>query len=448
MRLWKSKIFKLVLVIFLLSFLIEGCMSLKNKEVSNHINSKQNTTKTLTTKQWLEDIDYLNENLPKNHINLYYKTSKNDFQKQINELKTEIPKLNDMQIKFKLKQIVASVGDAHTSMNLDNPEKYYCVGTWWFGNDLRVVSINKEYKDILGMNLIAINNIPIDEILNKINTLISHENSQWLKANNINYLPNPEVLKFFKVTKNDEAEFTFQSDDKKIIKIKICPEKITKDNIISVRDSMPKKPISFQVNSINYYENLYWYKYIPEDKILYFQYNLCYDFNTARVAGFKDYESYPDFREFSNGLIKTINENKIDKFIIDMSHNQGGNSILLDDLITRLSERTNLAETSKVFVIIGRNTFSSGVVNSFHLKVCMSAKLFGEPTGGNANSYGEISTLTLPNSKVTISYSKKFYFLSDNYKEGLIPDIFIEESFKNYQNGIDDVYEAIKNYKN
>lgn len=38
----------------------------------------------------------------------------------------------------------------------------------------------------------------------------------------------------------------------------------------------------------------------------------------------------------------------------------------------------------------------------------------------------------------------------NNPKKGtssFIPDIIIVQSFENYKNGIDDVYEAVKNYK-
>ncbi|MFT8350891.1 hypothetical protein [Clostridium saccharoperbutylacetonicum] len=68
--------------------------------------------------------------------------------------------------------------------------------------------------------------------------------------------------------------------------------------------------------------------------------------------------------------------------------------------------------------------------------------------GGNVNSYGEVLTLTLPNSKIVVSYSTKYFGGYLEYKENFTPDILVDEFFSDYVNGIDDVYEVVKNYKN
>jgi hypothetical protein len=195
------------------------------------------------------------------------------------------------------------------------------------------------------------------------------------------------------------------------------------------------------------YANLYWYKYIEEENTLYFQYNACIDRTVAKRYGYEDYESYPKFDEFSKELITAITNNKIDKFIIDLRNNTGGDSSLMTDLAEKLSNIETLKKSDNIFVLIGRETFSSGVFACIDLKNCLSPIFIGEPTGGNVNGYGDIKFLTLPNSKLKVSYSTKLFTLSNMYDSNFMPDVNVEQSFDTYIKGIDDVYEEVKNYK-
>lgn len=101
----------------------------------------------------------------------------------------------------------------------------------------------------------------------------------------------------------------------------------------------------------------------------------------------------------------------------------------------------------KVYVIIGKETFSSGVLAAVDFMNWINAIFYGEPTGGNVNGYGNIKSLVLPNSKLQISYSIKYFNLSDRFKKNFIPNVEINQTFNDYRHGIDDVYEAIKNHK-
>jgi C-terminal processing protease CtpA/Prc len=62
----------------------------------------------------------------------------------------------------------------------------------------------------------------------------------------------------------------------------------------------------------------------------------------------------------------------------------------------------------RIFVLIGPGTFSSAILNAIELKQ-QGATLVGEPTGGGAGHYGEVKILTLPNSKLAVRYTSKFF---------------------------------------
>jgi C-terminal processing protease CtpA/Prc len=283
--------------------------------------------------------------------------------------------------------------------------------------------------------------------MTKINKLIPHENQQWLKVLNVRYVNMVQLLRELNITKDKEASFTFSDDKGTESTVTLTARKFDINDLIAVKDSYTEKPISAQYDEKNPNWKLYWYKYIPEDKIMYFQYNQCIDRDTAKSSGFENYEKLPNFREFTDGLIKELNEKDVEKLVIDLRYNTGGNSTLMDEFAAKLYDVKKLRGEGKVFVLSGRQTFSSGVFACRTLKSSSRAILFGEPTGGNVNGYGDIKMLTLPNSKLQASYSTKYFELDSKYKEGFIPDVTVEQSFENYLKGIDDVYEAVKNYK-
>lgn len=431
----KNKAF--VLIVIVLTIALTGCNSSDKKVLS------ENSSSNIKTQQWIEDIDYLSKNLPKVHKNLYHSIKKEVFNKEILNLKNDVPKLKDYEIKCRLSQIVASIGDAHTSLNLGfNNSNAYPLVLRWYNEDLRIVAADKEHKDVLGKKLVSINSVAIDEIIKKVNSLISHENNQWLKVMNVQYVLMPDVLKLLGVTSDEKLEFTLKDDDNKISKIELLPKTLTMENTIRVIDEMPVKPLRLQYNVNDLTERLYWYKYIDEDKILYFQYNQCIDKDVAERYGYKDYKNYPVFQKFTEGLLNEIADKNIDKFVVDLRNNTGGDSRLMTEFVNKIASIDKLK--GKIYVMIGRETFSSGLMAAVDLMNNTKAAFYGEPSGGNVKSYGDIKNLVLPNSKLQISYSTKYFSLSDKFNENFIPDVMVEQNFNDYKQGIDDVYEAIK----
>jgi C-terminal processing protease CtpA/Prc len=72
------------------------------------------------------------------------------------------------------------------------------------------------------------------------------------------------------------------------------------------------------------------------------------------------------------------------------------------------------------------------------------AVLIGEPTGGMPNHFGEVRSFTLPNNKLKVRYSTKYFKKVEEDVSTITPDIEIETFFNDYRSGIDPVWEYIK----
>lgn len=170
------------------------------------------------------------------------------------------------------------------------------------------------------------------------------------------------------------------------------------------------------------------------EQALYFKYSRC-----------KEDEDYP-FTKLFTDLDKILDLNP-KKIIVDLRNNQGGNSSLFDPISKILRAYIN-KKKPQVFCLINRRVFSSGVLNTHEMKYKLGALLVGQPTGQGVNHYGEVKTFKLPNTKIEVQYSSKFFKLIEDNATTIKPDILIEPTIDDYMNGKDPVlnYCLTQNY--
>lgn len=383
---------------------------------------------------WAKDIDCLKENLPKKHKNLFFKITREEFNKKLDDIKTDLPNLSNDEIEIRIMEVMASIGDAHTSLkdySLAFPDKVYPVETYIFSDGIYAVKVDSKYKEALGKKLAKINGIPVDEVMKRLDAVIPHENNKLPEIYYPAYIMNPKLLKYYRVTDGNEAVFTFTDEKSKSLDIKIAPQDRKTIKRISLTDNIKEKPL-YMKNS-----DYFWYEYLPEDNMIYFQYNACTGKNKAKKS----------FKDMTDEILKLIDEKDVEKFVMDMRNNSGGSSFQGTMFIKKLSNMDKINKKGKIFGIVGRKTFSSAILNSLDLRNDTEAVLIGEPTGGRPNHYGEVRNMQLPKSKLSISYSTKYFENSKQDTDSLIPDKIVELSFKDFINGIDPVMEEIKRYQ-
>ena len=109
----------------------------------------------------------------------------------------------------------------------------------------------------------------------------------------------------------------------------------------------------------------------------------------------------------------------------------------------KLAAARQINRKGRLFVVLGRRTFSSAILNAIDLKKKTEAVFYGEPTGGKPNHYGEIRTLTLPHLGLKVSYSTKYFQFVEGDEPSLIPDVLVELALDDYLALRDPVLEAI-----
>lgn len=388
---------------------------------------------------WKKDIECLKKELPKKHKYLFFQMSKEEFEKKLDDISSHLNLYNDFAVAIKLQQTIASIGDSHTGVwynKLIDAEKKLPLNLYWFSDGIYVLQTTKEYEKLLGTRISKVNNFSIPVIVDSLSTLITIDNQALVKNNIPKMIPTLQLLEHFGFSKDSVLKVEVETPHGHLVQCDIKAGAITKENEISIQpDSVA---VCFQ-NQQSFFSE----KYFADEGIYYLQYNTCYSSELAQKYGRKR-DDLPSFVEFETKVFDVIQNKPINRLIFDMRFNGGGNSTQGTEFITKLAGYDIAKQDKKFYVVIGRQTFSSAIINTMDFKRLTKAIFVGEETGGKPNHYGEVRDFMLPSSGLAVYYSTKYFAYTKENLKTIKPDVTIETSFSDYKKGVDPVYEWIK----
>lgn len=380
----------------------------------------------LRNNKWIEDLEILALELPKKHKNLFFKKYPRDYFNEIQVLKSNVDYYDDYEIMTKIAEIIAAIGDAHTFVTL--PIKFlWPLQFYWFSNGIYFTRASEEYDHVKYCKVMKINNIDIGTVIKELCKIISYENEYFLKSQLPKYLPAVELLYGLEIIDEiSEVDIDFidtQGEEQKV-KIKPLPLKEAIERL-EFNENQQEESSNLPLYRKNSDKN-YWFQFLDDSKTVYFKYNLCRDMEDKSLF------------DFSKELKEFIDNNIVYKLIIDLRNNSGGDSTLLEPFIQDIKLCHKINREGRLFIIIGRDTFSSALLNAISLKKQTKGIFIGEPTGGKPNCYGEVEKFKLKNSGLQITYSTKYYrAIEDDSMLSLFPDKIIDTDIEDYINNVD-----------
>jgi len=396
----------------------------------------------LTASQWQEDLKFLQETVHQDYSFLFKKTTAKDFDAAVEKLHSEIPKLQEHEIVVGFARIVSMFKYGHTDISFRHDPFTFSqlpFNLYHFNNGVYIQGTHKDYQNALGAKVVAVESMSIKDALKAIYPVVPVENEQYFKAFGLNYLKFPEVLHAQKITSSlkSSIELTLEKDGKTFKQIfKALP----KGERVPVSYSLVKQDGDWlearnQDKTPNYLKNLdkiYYYEHLPEDKAVYVRHSQIQDDPSETIP------------EFYNKVFDFVDNNDVEKLIIDVRLNGGGNNYKNKPIITGIVETEKINKVGKLFVITGRRTFSAcqNLVNE--MSNYTNAIFIGEPTGENINFYGDNRTVTLPNSKIPVYLSFAWWQDKPQWENAdwLAPHIAVDMSFEEYKNNEDPVLQV------
>jgi tetratricopeptide (TPR) repeat protein len=397
----------------------------------------QNTAAKLTAEQWQADVRFLGDELPKQHRNAFHRMKREDFEREVKTLHDRVPSLSEDEIIVGLMKIVAMIKDGHTNII---PRTYfrsglYPVRFYLFSDGLFVRTAAPEYAEMVGGRVLKIGGVSAEEAFKTVGQAAFADNEMGVKNMTPVMLTVPEILAGFKII-----------DDKQ--KLNLLVETGGRQKIFEIRpsgtlDTLFQTPANWidavtKANTPLYLkdpQNLYWFEYVKDQKLVYVQHNGIANKTDEAVA------------DFYKRVLAFVEASEVEKFVLDIRNNGGGNNFLNRQVVIDLI-KSKINRRGKLFVITGRGTFSAAQNLTNQIEKYTEAIFVGEPTAAHPNHYGDNRPFTLPNSKLTVRASTLWWQDLDPRDERFwtAPEIAAEISSEDYRSGRDAALQAVLEY--
>jgi len=390
--------------------------------------------------QWRYDLDFFARRMERMHWNLYAHFPKPDFIREVESLKTDVPKLSDAQVRARLRRIIARVGDGHTLLSAwrdgDSTATRFPVDLYLFSDGIFVRGAAKEYRRIVGARVVKFGPISADAAYEAMKPYLSVDNEMGYR----DYVPS--------LASTDLLEAIGASEPGKKLELTLSREDgSTFKQSIATRTIKRQSPRKTRIDGFVYADDAatapvpLWKK--DQDKTLWYEYrrdqNLVYCWMSA-IDDTKD----KTFEAFCNEMFEFIEKNKVDRLVLDMRLNGGGNTGVVLPLIHGIV-RSRVNETGKLYTIIGRRTFSAAMNTVSLLELHSATTFVGEPTGSRPNFVGESTSFVLPCTRYRVYCSSRYWqhVSSTDTRPWIAPGMVAEMSSRDFAANRDPAMDAI-----
>ena len=376
--------------------------------------------------------------------------------------------------------------DAHTFLILDDTSLYpftlrYYEGSFYFRN------LPDSVPDCTGKELIAINGRSVDSLIQELMVYVPSENQVKACITGSFFMNHKAFLNALGIDTSTVLQFMFADGSE------VClPSSLDKGTAGSHQVKQVLHPVTARRNEPFHYQ-------ITGDTC-YFQFNAMIDrfsywqgCRLMQVSSDKAVaDSLPLFADFLDEMARAMAVHNVNRLVIDMRYNGGGNSVLGDVLLEFLgvslldirpfrsyirvsdflqtcypalfirdkyeSMRGKLVEQNQVIndlaadmpkpssrfhgevtFIQGQNTFSSA---NYLLTLVKDNALFpiiGTPTSQSPTCFGDVLCVELPYTQTKGYISHSYFVRPDerNQETSLLPDSLVRTSLKDWLNGKD-----------
>jgi hypothetical protein len=387
------------------------------------------------TGRWQEDLDFFARELAVRQKDLFKLIPKEEFDRKVAELRSEVPKLSDAEIVLQLMRLLARLGVGHTQVKPMSAISIHALHVYpiqmqWFSDGLAVVAAAPNYQGAPGSRVVRIGLMTPRQVEAAVAPYIPHENDAHLHAESPRYMTMVELMRQEKIADPDgrllltcakagRGEFTLEIGSEGSSK--------TSRKLVNAADAM-------QVPTALCYKHpkaFYWYEYLPQTHTLYIQCNQCTN------------EPGNPFVNFTRNLFAFADTHPVQRVVVDLRFNGGGTPGIVKPLADGLKSRPALRAKGHLYTLIAWRTFSAAMNMALSFRKHLDAILVGEPAGNKPNHYGQAESFMLPNSRLKVQYSTQYVRqIHDADPLSLDPDIFVPYSLNDFLAGRDPVLEA------
>lgn len=424
MRRHKKRMHLAGAICLVLVLLMNICASAAADSVSSSAKARQ------------EDLNFLYENLKTYHPNLFANTPEKTFLARKAEIESRLKSESDTEFVLDMQSLVALIRDSHTQMpigSIANDTGFYPMEVVWFDGHWVLSAVQTDHKELLGMQVSAMNGLPMDQVLERFSKLISADNPVKLRRQ-YRQACNVEALYRYVGIVKDNAPLTLTlrgdtGEERTLTLDAMNTDSLKELSVSSLVDQRKAAPATAA-------QNKYYFSTELNSDTYYIQYNKCAE------------DPELPMETFCTQVKSALDAGNYKLVLVDLRNNGGGSDGVIGRLLLLL-EQEMFAKDLQVAALVGEATFSSAVINAVELQE-MGCVLAGETASGSVNHFGSVSGFQLPNSGIKVQVSSKYIALSDLLDaaagkgvEALTPDVEIPQTLEDYLAGKDTCVEKI-----
>jgi tetratricopeptide (TPR) repeat protein len=404
------------------------------------------TGKLSRAEGWRYDLQLLAREVKRQGYAPFRKTPHEQFEAEVRRIHAAIPRLTDVQVAIEFIKLAARVGDGHTWVGgfSERPDLRPTIPVEWyqFQEGVFITIADPRYQDLLGARVRRLGDRTVEEVLRALDSLVQRDNEMGPKIMGLMLMRHPSLLHGLGlIPAADKVTLTVTDRQGKARTVTLAADSVTPsrrlwdalpDGWASYHQTLPG-PVPLYLK--NPYAD-YWFEHLVESKTVYFQFN--------RVRN----DPREPLSQFCDRLFKFVNEHEVEKLVLDIRWNNGGDTTILTPLIHGLIRAERINQRGKLFVVIGRRTFSAAQNAATYIERNSRAIFVGEPTGSSPNFVGEETIFELPYSKLLANVSDLYWQSSwpDDHRTWIAPLLYAPPTFAAYGANRDPALEAVAAY--
>jgi hypothetical protein len=408
--------------------------------------------KVLSAAQWQQDVQSLAEQLPKLHRQAFHKVSQQAFDSAVAELHAQVPQLSDHEVIVGMTRLVAMIGDGHTRLTLpqDGAIAYSTAHTGTpppadsslyfnhlpvkltlFDDGLFIKETTPELTHLIGAQVMQIGTMTAEAALEKVRLVAHYDNEMGFKLLGPTFLVVPEFLAALGITADAAlVPLKLKTRAGTAEDVELAPVSLFRQ--VYFLDAHQALGIAPPLSEWNKKDN-YWMQVLEEEKTLYIQVNEINNKYEESLAAF-----FTRVERIVEGL-------QLQKLVLDLRYNAGGNGYLNRSLVLALSRSERINQFGRLYTLIGRETFSAAQMLANDLEYYTNTLFVGEPSGSSPSAYGDSRKMQLPNSNITIRASTVYWrdWNVNEKRPWTAPDMPVSYTSADYLAGKDPALEAV-----
>ncbi|HEX8691759.1 MAG TPA: hypothetical protein VF746_05015 [Longimicrobium sp.] len=391
---------------------------------------------------WAHDLDLLAEEVERMNPDPWRKTPREAFLREVARLKADVPRLTDAQMYARVMALLGLIGDGHTGI----PPQ--AVPGWGnrslplifriFPDGLYVVATAPAHAALAGARVTEVAGRPAAAVLDSLRAFGGEDNERgWLRK--VPWLLRyPQLLHAVGLAPDAErVRLTLRTPGGEVRTVELAVEPVDlspsertmgRPGWAQAFDRAPGPvPLYFKDRW-----RAYWFEHLPAERTVYFQFNLVRDDSAETIAA------------FATRLGRFLNENAVERLVVDLRWNNGGNTLLVTPLLAAIMGAPRVNRLGGVVVLADRYTYSAAMNFATYLERFTPAVFVGEPTSSDPNFIGEDNFIWLPYSRLPVGISDLFWQSSwpTDRRTWIAPQVYVEPSFADFAAKRDPVLEA------